>query len=61
MPARMLLFSSFCSLIKYAKPISFYVRKLLDDLSPSAHGSPHDRKSVRNNYPETKKDWKRQI
>jgi len=34
------------------------VRKLLDDLSPSARGSPHNRKSVRNNSPETKSNKK---
>jgi len=36
----------------------FYVRKLLDDLSPTTGGSPHNRKSVRNNSPETKSNRK---
>ena len=38
------------------------MRKLLDDLSPTARGSLHYRKSVRTNSPATKaaiKDWKR--
>jgi len=41
----------------------FYVGKLLDDLSPTTRGSPHNRKSIRNNSPEkaTKKDLKRQM
>ena len=37
-------------------------RKLLDVLSPTARGSPHNRKSVRTFSPETKineKEWKR--
>jgi len=37
----------------------FCVRKLLDDLSPTARGSPHNRKSLRTNSPETKKQHKR--
>ena len=32
----------------------FCVRKLFDDLSPTPRGSPHNRKSVRTNSPETK-------
>jgi len=36
------------------------VRKLLDDLSPTARGSPDNQKSVRTNYPETKSNKKRQ-
>jgi len=34
------------------------LRKLLDDLSPAARGSPHNQKSLRNNYPETKSNKK---
>jgi len=44
------------------------MRKLLDGLSPTARDSPDNRKGVRNNSPETKKqqkltkkDWKRQM
>ena len=33
-------------------------RKLLDDLSPTARGSLHNRKSVRTNSPETRSDKK---
>jgi len=32
------------------------VRKLFDDLSPTPRGSPHNRKSVRTNSPETKRN-----
>jgi len=34
------------------------VKELLDDLSPTAHGSPHNRKSVRTNSPDTKSNKK---
>ena len=39
----------------------FCARKLLDDLSPTAHCSLHNRKSVRANSPETKSSKKRQV
>jgi len=32
----------------------FCVSKLLDDLLPTACGSPHNKKSVKTNFPETK-------
>jgi len=32
---------------------NFYMRKLLDDLLPPGHGSPHNQKSVKNNSPES--------
>ena len=34
------------------------MRKLFDDLSPTPRGSPHNRKSVRTNSPETKSNKK---
>ena len=37
---------------------NFYVRKLVDGLSPTARGSPHNRNNVRNNSPETKSNKK---
>ena len=36
----------------------FCVRKLLGDLSPTPSGSPHNRKNVRTNSPETKSNQK---
>ena len=38
--------------------ISFCVRKLFDDLSPTPRSSPHIRKSVETNSPETKSNKK---
>ena len=34
------------------------MRKLFDELSPTQRGSPHNRKSVRTNSPETKSNKK---